>query len=334
MHHLARVSLLASVVIGSVWLAAAPAQAYTAIYEFGDSLSDVGNVFIGSNQTIPGGPYFGGRFSNGPNWVDDLSQQLGLGPVRPALAGGNDFAFGGATTGTPLLAPPAAVPNVVQQVGLFSAASNGVAPSGALYTMWIGANDVFAALDAGQSEPQTRAAVASAAQTEAAAVLTLASQGARSFLIPLVPDLGKTPDALANGPADSAIATALSIFYNAALEADLAGQSLDLKFLDTFALLDAAVADPAKFSLTNVTDGCYAGPLSGGGLVCATPDQYLFWDGMHPTATADRLVADAALVELTGGVPEPGTWVMMLLGFAGVGFTAYRRNARPTLMAA
>jgi hypothetical protein len=33
-------------------------------------------------------------------------------------------------------------------------------------------------------------------------------------------------------------------------------------------------------------------------------------------------------------VPEPSTWAMMLLGFAGVGFMAYRRKTKPALMAA
>jgi hypothetical protein len=28
-------------------------------------------------------------------------------------------------------------------------------------------------------------------------------------------------------------------------------------------------------------------------------------------------------------VPEPSTWAMMLLGFAGVGFLAYRRRSKP-----
>ncbi len=32
-------------------------------------------------------------------------------------------------------------------------------------------------------------------------------------------------------------------------------------------------------------------------------------------------------------VPEPSTWAMMLLGFAGVGFMAYRRKPKPALMA-
>jgi hypothetical protein len=35
---------------------------------------------------------------------------------------------------------------------------------------------------------------------------------------------------------------------------------------------------------------------------------------------------------LVTGVPEPSTWAMMILGFAGIGFLAYRRQ--PTLMTA
>jgi hypothetical protein len=30
-----------------------------------------------------------------------------------------------------------------------------------------------------------------------------------------------------------------------------------------------------------------------------------------------------------GAVPEPSTWAMMLLGFAGIGFMAYRRKSKP-----
>jgi len=37
---------------------------------------------------------------------------------------------------------------------------------------------------------------------------------------------------------------------------------------------------------------------------------------------------------LASGVPEPSTWAMMLLGFAGLGFMAYRRKSKPALMAA
>jgi hypothetical protein len=35
-----------------------------------------------------------------------------------------------------------------------------------------------------------------------------------------------------------------------------------------------------------------------------------------------------------GAVPEPSSWVMMILGFAGIGFIAYRRKSKPLLTAA
>jgi phospholipase/lecithinase/hemolysin len=322
--------------VGALCVAASPVQAYTAIFEFGDSLSDVGNVFLSSGGAVPAPPYFGGRFSNGNNWVDYLSKQLGFSAaVTPFLAGGNDFAFGGATAAA---VPGASVPNFTAQVGLFLQSVNGAAPSGALYTMWIGSNDVFAAVNNGLTGLPAKVAMQSAAAIEASAVATLASQGAKDFLIPLVADLGKTPNAINGGASYAAAATALSLIYNDALQADLASlaanKNLDLKFLDTFTLLDAAAADPAQFGLTNVTDSCYIGALTGGGSVCATPNQYLFWDGMHPTAAGYQFVADAALNELAGGVPEPSTWALMILGFAGVGFMAYRRKSKSALMVA
>jgi len=38
--------------------------------------------------------------------------------------------------------------------------------------------------------------------------------------------------------------------------------------------------------------------------------------------------------QVTGAVPEPSTWAMMILGFCGLGFMAYRRKSKPALMAA
>ena len=38
--------------------------------------------------------------------------------------------------------------------------------------------------------------------------------------------------------------------------------------------------------------------------------------------------------QAVGAVPEPSTWAMMILGFAGVGFVAYRRKSKPALVAA
>jgi PEP-CTERM motif len=57
---------------------------------------------------------------------------------------------------------------------------------------------------------------------------------------------------------------------------------------------------------------CYTGTVSGTRYVEVSAD-------IHPLATA---------------VPEPSTWAMMILGFAGIGFMAYRRKSRVPLAAA
>jgi hypothetical protein len=48
----------------------------------------------------------------------------------------------------------------------------------------------------------------------------------------------------------------------------------------------------------------------------------------------NALVGLAFEVMASPAVPEPTTWAMMLLGFAGIGFMAYRRKSKPALMAA
>jgi len=71
-------------------LAAGP---FSGLVVFGDSLSDVGNVQQRTTelaplvQPIPGPYYFNGRFSNGQNYAEVLSQGLGFGPSLAALRG-------------------------------------------------------------------------------------------------------------------------------------------------------------------------------------------------------------------------------------------------------
>jgi PEP-CTERM motif len=108
----------------------------------------------------------------------------------------------------------------------------------------------------------------------------------------------------------------------------------------------------------DVTEGialrppCWSGNDTGGpGALCSNPDQYLFWDSGHPTAEGHLLVAqDACNVigacnavdarpllvaqDPRSAVPEPSTWAMMLLGFAGLGFLGYRKICKGTLAAA
>jgi phospholipase/lecithinase/hemolysin len=313
-------------------LSVLPASAsYTALYSFGDSLSDVGNVYsITGLPVVP--PYYGGRFSNGLNWVDDLSLKLGSGPVIPSAAGGNDYAWGGATTGYPgTLYPvfPFPIPTLQDQLGQFLG-SPGSAPSGALYTFSIGANDLFGVLsDPALTLPEILADVQGAAEAVASAAAALAGAGARDLLLFDVPNLGLTPEITEAGvPGLPDFASQLSQQFNAYVLADIstAAPGLTVFDINAYDLLTEAVADPGKFGFTNVTDPCWSGDVFGGGTVCSpdrtVQDQNLFWDHEHPTEAGHRVIADAALQVL--GVPESSTWTMILLGFTGLGFVAHR----------
>jgi hypothetical protein len=60
---------------------------------------------------------------------------------------------------------------------------------------------------------------------------------------------------------------------------------------------------------------------------------HLFFD-VPDGYTFDTLSGHNYASNAVGDVPEPSTWAMMILGFAGVGFMAYRRKSKPALMAA
>jgi hypothetical protein len=53
---------------------------------------------------------------------------------------------------------------------------------------------------------------------------------------------------------------------------------------------------------------------------------------LHPSSDNVLLASvDGVIVNRVGGVPEPSTWAMLILGFFGIGFVAYRQKAKPTL---
>lgn len=314
--------------IASGVLTNAQAGTIDAIDAFGDSLSDVGNAFIATGGAEPGSPYYNGQFSNGNVWVQDLALDLGLSPLTPSLAGGTDYAVGSAQTGNTLYNTGGLADLLTGQLPAFEAANPTGANPNALYTIWIGSNDL-AAIPANATSGAIATDIGDIVENIDTAISTLASLGAKNFLVVTVPDLGKTPDALAAGSLASAGASALSADFDnvlvngssplPSLSTLAAGDSIDISVLNTYALIDAIVSDPAAYGFSNVTAPCLTGEVNYvGGTPCATPSQYLFWDGEHPTAAAQTLVADAALAVLT---PEPASISLLaagLLGLAGV----------------
>jgi hypothetical protein len=69
--------------------------------------------------------------------------------------------------------------------------------------------------------------------------------------------------------------------------------------------------------------------------ISAWADPYIFIDPTYVGGNQfSLLVSDGVGNSPVGGVPEPSTWAMMILGFAGIGFMAYRRKSKLALIAA
>ncbi len=314
------------------------------IVVFGDSLADGGNnaILIDSGFTdpfIPPGtrtptpipsddffgfpPYASNRYSNGPVWVEHFANSLGL-PLAPALLGGTNFAFGGATTGPidPGFPGITTLPvSVATQVTAYLA----FFPPPTLDTLFVinvGGNDVRAILEAADPMAAAPGAIANYVADMTGFVGSLWAAGARQFLISTVPDVGKTPAIAPFGPAVAGAATAISQAMGQALILGLSNlpdailESSRIDILDLFAMQQALFANPAAFGMTDVTNGCAQNDP-----VC-DPNTTFFWDGLHPTTAGHAIIARAALEIVS--VPEPSTVALISLGLlAG----AMRRRA-------
>jgi len=292
-------------IIGVLFVSQLDAAPYTGLVDFGDSLSDAGNSFALTGQP-PSPPYFQGRASNGPVWVERLAPLLGVAVPTASTAGGptaTDFAFYGArTTG-------GSIPSVQQQVATYLAHAT---PTGSeLFTLEGGADD-FAA---GALDPL---APANAIRDD---IGTLIAAGGRNFVVLNLPPLGLTP-LYRNTPLQQT-ATNLSNAYDAALAANLAAlramhPEATIAEVDLDALFQQIIANPAAFGLSNVTDPALQGTSP---TPVANPDQYLFWDEGHPTSTGQQLIAQAAAT----AVPEPAA-VFGLVALAAWGTGRPRRH--------
>jgi phospholipase/lecithinase/hemolysin len=279
----------------------ATAANFSQIYVFGDSLSDIGNSF-NTKRVPPSPPYYQGRSSNGPVWVEYLATNLELAPNQQI-----NYAFSGATTGSnnTLIPGEQGLRGLQQQIDGFKK-SNPSADPKALYIVWVGANDY---LGGGVTNPTIPI------KNLLTAVNSLAESGAKNIMVVNLPSLGELPLARNNIQASSRLNTLTSL-HNSGLSASLnfLSQQTHAKIilLDVNSLFHQAIAAPTAFGFTNVTDSCLA-------VGCTNPNEYLFWDNLHPTTAAHAKLGELAFSALESKpVPQPsanlGVLAMAALG--------------------
>jgi len=170
----------------------------------------------------------------------------------------------------------------------------------ALYTVWAGGNDLLAAGFASGADAAGRDAAAAVGE----AVATLGAAGARTLLVPNLPDIGITPALQAVGPPAAADARRRSLAYDDALarvldRVEARHPGVAILRLDVQALTERVLADPGAAGFRDVTNPCQGRPSCEGAL---------FWDPVHPSTHAHARLAAAAstLIETAVGRKLPG----------------------------
>lgn len=282
-------TLVTSALAAGIALANGSASAqFNQFYFFGDSLTDAG--------------VYGARFTVNPGlvWAQDLGNRYGE-TVTPSTQGGVDYAQGGARVTQPSPLIPAGAPqrSLSVQIDELLHATPMLNPN-AVYSVWIGANDVLVnvqAAGAGLITPaQVQANVTAAATDTLAQIARLRDAGAKRIMVFNLPDIGKVPLGLST---PSAPFSAVSGLFNSTLEAGLTSLKVDIIPINVFGLFNEIIANPAQYGFINVTTPACTVPSS---LMCTAAtlvapnaaQTYVFADSVHPTPSAHQIISEYA----------------------------------------
>ena len=284
-----------------------------------------------------------------------LAGKFGL-TATPANQGGSNYAISGSLSTTVVdtggnLQPNQNLPSTVQQINGYLATHPTISNQ-ALIMIGSGGNDVSYARDTfGADVTAGRAFLDGQIGQLVLAVSQLQSAGGKTILI----------DSLQGN-------TGYAAYFNQNFKASLDAAGITYVYAEVYNLISTVKANPLVYGLDPLrlepgvggagaatTSACVAGAGAvGWGLFCAntttpSPDDEpyarlrsadaqetsLYSDDQHLSAKGQRLLAEYEYsLLLASAVPEPSTWAMLMLGFAGVGYASYRRRRRQPQSAA
>ncbi|OMH83316.1 Thermolabile hemolysin [Zancudomyces culisetae] len=270
---------------------------------FGNSLSDIGNLF--TQPLTNGVQWWMGRFSNGPVWNEYLAKWSGSTLIN--------YAYGGATsnnTGIELFDNiKITVPDAYKQIGMFNSTFHGLFSKAVLSNdiaaIEIGGNDVLdglSGLSSGAVDLDTYSS--SIASSIGSSISRLTDMGYKRILVSNIPDISSSARAF-TFPAPlrqqlvtfiTAINTKTQVFISQFTQ----NKGLDLEYirvLDFFGLV-YQLQNPivsAAMGLKNTTSPCSVTNTDGSLIsACTDSSKYAFMDDIHPTTKVHALVGAAA----------------------------------------
>lgn len=281
----------------STLVSAAPINKFVV---FGDSLSDNGNLYEYMKHQLPlSPPYYEGRFTNGPVWVELLTKFYFPNDSKQRLL---DYAFGGAGVldgdedDEDLF-------TLRREMDSYFLAHQDKADENSLYIMWIGSNNYLAVPD------DVEKTIREVTLGIKSSLVRLVEHGAKNILVVNLPDLGKVP--AARDYEVPSILTYYSTRHNSILAntmVELRSRYADVKwfYFEVDQLMEEMFKDPQSFGFTNITDTCYeemavsasANPVLKMVATVKPKEQqdactgYMFFDPVHPSFIAHEFMVE------------------------------------------
>ena len=268
---------------------------YSDLLVFGDSLSDMGNARSALNvPDVP--PYWQGRFSNGPVWVEHVSDRMGLSTsIGTGSSTGDNRAFGGSQTGAGN--SYIVLPNVGTQITAYFANVQTTVPAGSIVALWAGGNDFL------YGSANSNVIVTNME----AHIRQLSTAGATEFIIPNLPPLELTPEILSRTQAQQSTIRSEVISYNQKLS-NLVGNlsaelNLTIHMVDAWSIFHEIVQNEEHFGFTDTQSAACRGGVSllplpicnSGDPISPNVDEYLFFDKAHPTRVMHQTIGHLAI---------------------------------------
>jgi thermolabile hemolysin len=259
------------------------------IVSFGDSISDTGNLFNGSQWLFPNAnSWFLGHFSNGFVWTEYLAKRHNL-PLY-------NWAVAGAAGSTQYVVLTGVLDQVKSYLTYMNYAKN-YTPINTLFTIEFGLNDFL------NYDRSANAVIQDFEQ----ALDKLTANGAHNILVLNLPDATTAPQFKYSSPEKAIIVQQKIAAFNTFASqkvAQMKANGVNVTLYDTHSLLANMTTNPSQYGLSNTTDSCLEINRSSSTDYlhtqvlrndCAVKgsDTYLFWDVTHPTTKAHKLIAEA-----------------------------------------